>query len=104
MTTNWTNIEAWAALNGLKAEIEYEYEPADYEVGIMADDYIINRVCVAGVDIFEVLSEAAADKLNAELREHVEFEREAAREQAGEDRGIRIAEWHALALRQGCED
>ena len=96
MTTNWTSIESWSALNGLKAELEYEYEPADYEVGIMSDDYIINRVCVAGVDIFDVLSDDAADKLNAELREHVESEREAAREEAGERRAIDLAEWRAM--------
>lgn len=97
----WTQTKSWAALNGLKAVIEYEYEPADHEVGIMSDDYIINRVCVTGVngvDIAELLTEAAIDALENELREYIESEREAAREQAGEERGIRIAEWYAMAL------
>jgi len=95
-----TDAHTWTALNGLRAELEFDYEPADESVGIMSDSYEITGVYVTGIDIAELLTEDAADKLNAELREHVESEYEAARE----EHGIRISEWHALALRQGCED
>ncbi len=102
--TERTNDHTWTALNGLRADLEFDYEAADESVGIMSDNYELYSVFVNGIDITGLLNEETAFDLQRELREYVESEQEAAREQAGEDRGIRIAEWHALALRQGCED
>lgn len=99
--TDWTNQTPWGSLNGLRADVEYTYEPADCEVGIMSDDYIIERVCVLGIDIAGLLSENTMDKLQAELRDHVESLRRIAQYDEGEERGIRIAEWHAMALNNG---
>jgi len=53
---------------------------------------------VAGIDIADRLSDVCVDMLCDELRDHVESMRRIAQYNEGEDRGIRIAEWHAMAL------